>query len=77
MSWENCDGTPKVVDNHGLWTGKGVVCLPDLEVPSGLYEKEAKDQGQVTRWILFFTSGDFSAPDVFASSLRFFVSLLR
>lgn len=77
MSWENCDGTPKIVGNHRLQTGKGVVCLLDLEVPSGLYEKEAKDQGQVTCWILFFTSGDFSAPDVFASRLRFVVSLLR
>lgn len=37
MSWENCDGTPKIVGNHRLQTGKGVVCLLDLEVPSGLY----------------------------------------
>lgn len=57
--------------------GSGVICLPDLEVPSGLYEKEARGQGQVTCWIFFFTSGDFGAPDIFASRLRFAVSLLR
>lgn len=66
-------GGAKILGNIIRWEGSGL----SFRARAAIRCVKVRGQGHVTCWILFFTSGDSIASELFASRLRFAVSVLQ